>query len=188
VSTYFWQGNLIRLRAVEPADWETFHEWNRDSDAARETYYLPFPKSEEATRRWTEKEALKDPENDVFRLVIETLTGEMVGTINTHSCDARNGTFSYGLAVGETHRRKGYASEAITLLLRFFFHELRYQKATVHIYSFNEASVRLHERLGFQLEGRTRSMIYSQGLYFDELIFGITSEEFSSSHSPSAAP
>lgn len=178
MSTYFWQGHLIRLRAVEPSDWEIFHEWNSDSYAARETYHLPFPRSEEATRRWTEKEALRWPEDDVFRLVIETLAGEIVGTINTHSCDLRNGTFAYGLAIGEEHRRKGYASEAITLVLRFFFQELRYQKATVHVYSFNEASIQLHERLGFQLEGRLRRMIYSQGLHFDELIFGITAEEF----------
>ncbi len=178
MSTYFWQGQRVRLRAIEPSDWEQFYEWNFDSDTARQTYYLPFPKSEEATRRWTEREATKEPENDIFRLVIETLSGEMVGTINTHSCDPRNGTFGYGLAIGEKHRRKGYASEAITLVLLYFFQELRYQKATVHVYSFNEPSIRLHEHLGFQLEGRLRRMIYTQGQHFDDLIFGITAEEF----------
>jgi RimJ/RimL family protein N-acetyltransferase len=178
VSTYFWQGNRVRLRAIEPGDWEQFYEWNFDSDTARQTYYLPFPKSAEGTRRWTEREATREPEYDAYRLVIETLAGEMVGTINTHSCDHRNGTFGYGLTVGEKHRRKGYASEAITLVLRYFFQELRYQKATVHVYSFNEPSMRLHERLGFLLEGRLRRMIYTQGQHFDDLIFGITAEEF----------
>ena len=182
MSAYFWRGTLVRLRAVEPADWETFQEWNSDSDAARETYYLPFPKSDEAARSWAEKEATKGPENDAFRLVIETLDGEMVGTINTHSCDPRNGTFGYGLAIGESHRRKGYAVEAITLALRYFFGELRYQKATVHVYSSNEPSIQLHEQLGFTLEGRLRRMIYTQGQYLDELLFGITAEEFNIAH------
>lgn len=180
--SYFWQGALVRLRAIEPADWETFQGWNSDSDASRETYYLPFPKSDEAARRWAEKEATKGPDNDTIRLVIETLDGEMVGTINTHSCDPRNGTFGYGLAIGENHRRKGYAAEAITLVLRYFFGELRYQKANVQIYSSNEPSIRLHEQLGFTLEGRLRRMIYTQGEYLDEILFGITAEEFNIAH------
>ncbi len=179
MSNNFWEGALVRLRAIEFADWETFHKWNLDSDTARETYYLHFPRSEEAAKRWAEKEAMRGPENDAYRLVIETLDGLIIGTINTHSCDPRNGTFSYGLSIDDDQRRKGYASEAIMLLLRYFFQELRYQKATAYVYSFNEISSRLHERLGFTLEGRLRRMIYSQGEHYDEMLYGITIEEFS---------
>jgi RimJ/RimL family protein N-acetyltransferase len=56
--------------------------------------------------------------------------------------------------------------------------ELRYQKVTVHIYSFAEPSVKLHESLGFQLEGRIRRAVFTNGQYFDELIYGLTKEEF----------
>ncbi len=83
------------------------------------------------------------------------------GTINTHSCDPRHGTFGYGLAIAREHWRKGYASEAICLVLAYYFRELRYQKVTAHVYAFNEASIRLHEKLGFQLEGRLRRMIFT---------------------------
>ena len=76
------------------------------------------------------------------------------------------------------HQRRGYASEAIALVLRYYFQELRYQKASVRAYSFNEPSIRLHERLGFQLEGRLRREVYTEGRYFDVLVFGMTAEEF----------
>ena len=49
---------------------------------------------------------------------------------------------------------------------------------TVTIFSFNEPSVRLHERLGFQLEGRIRRMAYTGGVHHDALIYGMTAEEF----------
>jgi len=78
------------------------------------------------------------------------------------------------------HQRKGYASEAIRLVLRYFFEELRYHKATVQVYAFNEASIRLHQKLGFQEEGRSRDMIYTQGRYVDELTFGLTFDEWAS--------
>ena len=82
------------------------------------------------------------------------------------------------MALGEQYRRQGYASEAITLLLRYFFQELRYQKVTAHVYSFNEPSIKLHEKLGFQQEGRLRRMVYTNGQFFDEVLFGMTAEEF----------
>mgnify|MGYP001579874367 CR=1 FL=1 len=105
--------------------------------------------------------------------------GEVVGTLNTHDCDPRYGTFSYGLAIYRDQQHKGYASESIRLVLRYFFQELRYQKATVNIYTFNEASIKLHERLGFQHEGCLRRMHYTGGKYHDMRILGLTAEEFS---------
>lgn len=55
---------------------------------------------------------------------------------------------------------------------------LRYQKVTVNIYSFNERSMILHESLGFKHEGRIRRSVYTNGSYYDEVIYGMTCEEF----------
>jgi len=182
MNTNIWQGTHIRLRAFEPTDWETHFIWDQDSEMERQLYHINFPRSKEATRRWAEKEAAKEPEGDNFFFVIENLSGEQVGIISTHESSARNGTFSYGVAIRKEHQRKGYASEAILLVLRYYFQELRYQKVTPPVFSFNEASIRLHERLGFQQEGRFRRMIFTQGQYFDEIFFGMTAEEFTSKH------
>jgi RimJ/RimL family protein N-acetyltransferase len=177
-------GQRVRLRGIEPEDWETFYAWNADSEAARRDWRIPFPVSKEYQRRWAEKQAVQDGADDSFRFVIETFAGEMVGSIVSSRCDRRNGTFTYGLAIGSEHRRKGYASEAIWLLLGYFFGELRYQKVTAHVYSFNEPSLALHEKLGFVREGCLRRMQYTAGQYFDEVIFGMTAEEFAARHGP----
>lgn len=173
-----WQGKRVRLRAVEPSDWEVFFAWNQDDDQARRLYFIPFPLSAEATRRQAEENATKRPESDSYNLVIENREGVAVGGIGTHDCDRRTGTFSYGLNVLSAHRRNGYASEAVRILARYFFHELRYQKLTVGIYDFNEPSIQLHERLGFQREGCLRRMGFTDGHHFDLLMYGITAEEF----------
>ncbi len=173
-----FQGKRVRLRAVEPGDWEAHWQWDHDTEGARMGYEIPFPGTASGTQVWAERESKRAPENDVFRFQIETLDGVQVGTINTNNCDLRCGTFSYGLAVMEQHQRKGYASEAVRLVLRYYFDERRYQKCTVLVYAFNEPSQRLHERLGFTLEGRLRRMIYSAGESHDALYYGITKEEF----------
>lgn len=178
MSTNFWQGSRVRLRAIEPADWEAFFTWNLDSEMARRLYFVPLPQSKEAIQRWAETTARKEPDSDNCFLVIESLAGAMAGSISTHRCDRRQGTFAYGIAVRPEHQRQGFASEAIRLLLRYYFRELRYQKVIASVYGFNEPSARLHESLGFQLEGRLRRMIYTAGQFYDELIYGLTAEEF----------
>ncbi|QHT63124.1 GNAT family N-acetyltransferase [Paenibacillus lycopersici] len=173
-----WEGSRIRLRAIVPDDWAKFHENDRDSEGARLSDALYFPRSEAGTKAWAEQQAFLGQQGDNIQLVIATLNGDIVGSINSHHCDARNGTFRYGVAIFRPHWRQGYASEAVSLLLRYFFHELRYEKATAHVYAFNESSVRLQEKLGFRLEGTLRGMIFTNGQRHDEYIYGMLSEEF----------
>jgi RimJ/RimL family protein N-acetyltransferase len=63
-------------------------------------------------------------------------------------------------------------------VLRYFFHELRYPKVNVHIYDVNESSIALHQRLGFQEEGRLRRMGHTESRYYDWILMGLTREEF----------
>ncbi|MGE5653394.1 MAG: GNAT family N-acetyltransferase [Bacillota bacterium] len=173
-----WQGERIRLRPMVPSDWESCFRWDQDSDIQRRCDSVHFPRSPEGVELWAQEESARTPINDQFRWMIETLEGETIGTINTFGCSRRNGTFRYGLAIAREHQRRGYGSEAIMLVMRYYFQELRYQKATVSVYDFNHPSIGLHEHLGFQLEGHLRRMVYTKGEYFDELVYGMTSEEF----------
>jgi RimJ/RimL family protein N-acetyltransferase len=48
----------------------------------------------------------------------------------------------------------------------------------------NEASIRLHHALGFKDEGRRRDTIFYNGRYNDELLFGLTRDEFDANDAP----
>jgi len=182
-SRSLWQGKLIRLRAIEPTDWETYFAWNFDDQQTRPLYFIPFPQSREAVRRWAEQESTQSLKDDNVRFTIaRTEDNAVVGDLGVHDADPRVGTFSYGINIKREEQRKGYASEAILLLLRYYFQERRYQKVTATVYSFNEASIRLHEHLGFQLEGRLRRMVYTDGDYHDQVLYGLTVEEFREKH------
>jgi RimJ/RimL family protein N-acetyltransferase len=182
-----WRGERIRLRAIEPDDWETYHAWNFDDELTRNLWYPPLPQSREAGRRWAEAAAVAQHDGDDFRFAIESLaTGRVVGDLTTQRCDRRVGTFTYGIGIKDGERRRGYAAEAIRLVLRYYFEELRYQKAWVGVHDFNDASRLLHERLGFRQEGRQRRMVYTRGRYFDLLLFGLTAEEFAAHRAPGA--
>src|SRR6186713_3207548 len=117
-----FQGKRVRLRAVEPSDWETYWKWSNDTDAQRaESGDIGFPANREEIRAWAEREATHDGKDEKCFCIIETLEGEAVGRINTHNCELRHGTFMYDILIPPENRRKGYATEAIRLLMRYYF-------------------------------------------------------------------
>jgi RimJ/RimL family protein N-acetyltransferase len=173
----YWQGKYIRLRAVEITDIDAITEWNLDSDLGRYLEFLWPPTSQASVKAFIEKETLKKLENDEYFWIIENDEKVAVGHINT-KCDSRNGTFEYAISVASKYKRRGYASEAIWMVLQYYFQHLRYQKVTVRIHADNQPSIDLHKKLGYQLEGTVRRMIYTNGVYIDMLHFGMTKEEF----------
>lgn len=173
----YWRTRKVRLRSVEPADAERFYRWNLDSERARQLECIWVPRSLSALTAWVEQQARREFDGESYLWVIENAR-EPVGTISVHTCNRRVGTFSYGVDIEPRHRRHGYAREAISLILKFYFEELRYQKVTVSVHGDNWPSINLHEVLGFRLEGRLRRMVFTAGAHADEWWFGMTCEEY----------
>ena len=182
MKTNHWQGDKVSLRAIEPEDHEKFYAWNKDTLTQQALDSVWFPSSKAGQKDFAEKEAKKETKNDKFNFVIETLDGVFVGTIDSHTTDSRIGWFKYGIAISKEHRGKGYASEAILLLLRYFFRERRYQKVNVDVFDYNASSLKLHKSLGFAEEGRIRRNVFTDGKHFDTCILGMTVEEFEERH------
>jgi RimJ/RimL family protein N-acetyltransferase len=174
----YWEGEKIRLRSLEPEDAEFFYNWNLDTNTQRNLAWIWFPTSMVNIKDWIKREGEKSPDNEEHFFVIETFEGAVVGSISANMLNKMDGTFRYGLGIIEEQRKKGYASEAIRIFLNYYFNELRYNKVNAAVYAFNESSITLHERLGFKLEGRLREAKFTDGKYWDCLIFGMTKKEF----------
>lgn len=186
----YWQGADIRLRPMRKEDTELWLlEENRDSEAVHFLNYgMTLPKSEEDARAFAEHYANFSNADERIMFSIEALEGELVGGINLHSMNQKNGTFETGTRVYRAYRGKGYAFQAKHIVLRYAFHELRFQKYTIRCLETNTPMIRHAKRLGCQQEGRLRRHIYTQGQYFDELIFGLTREEFDTLLASTALP
>lgn len=179
--TSFWAGEKVRLRAIEPDDWDGLmrlaeeEEWLGD--------ILSPPRSNERFRSTANDHAAGAADGDTFALAVEAVdTGRMVGSISSHHADPRHGHFEYGITIGAEHRRHGYAAEAAILLLRFMFSERRYHKCEARVFAHNEASLALQHRLGFVEEGRLRDHVFLAGRHRDLVIVGIVAERFAQLH------
>jgi len=173
-----WQGKTVRLRAVRADDGDFLFDLTGDADTIGHLSWQRPPRSPQAARKEAEDLATKPIEHDAFTMVVEDRDGKPVGTIMSHSCDARVGKFSYGVCIHRDHRRKGYARQAVQMLLRYFFDHLRYQKANAGVFSYNTASKAFQEAMGFVQEGCIRRNCFYDGRHHDLLNFGMTVEEF----------
>ncbi|MEQ7007689.1 GNAT family protein [Actinopolymorpha sp. B17G11] len=180
-----WVGERVRLRGGEPEEWEQLAvEFEQDSTVMRNAGALHPPRSRASYRQWAEStNKLRD--DDAFSLVIESLPEERpVGWLGTTDVDKNAGVFSYGITIGGEYQRRGYASGAIGLVLRYMFGERRFQKCDVDMYAYNTASLRLHKKLGFIEEGRRRRRQFFAGAYHELVLMGMTVEEYAAHHSP----
>ena len=178
-SRYFWQGDKVRLGPFRLEDAESAFIARLDSPTRRVLQLgVELPASLEALRSSLEKRVDCKDSDGVIIFTVETLDGENVGSLSYHSRDRKNGVFSFGVVIDRPHRQKGYAEDAINILLRYGFRERRYQKCNSACVHTNEASIALHKALGFSEEGRVRRRWFFDGQYHDDILFGMTVEEF----------
>lgn len=179
MSDNIWRGQKVRLRPIEQKDLDALITSPEEPDTEIDRYedHIHFPHSQ--TQGRDELAKLGQPrDDDTYFWMIEDHNGNHVGYINTFDTNRRVGTFKYAIIIKRPYWGNGYGPDAIKILLRYYFRERRYQKCTVLIYSFNQRSLHLHQKLGFQLEGRLRRMAYTNGNYYDEIYYGLTAEEF----------
>ena len=173
-----WEGKIIRLRGIEPDDIDFFFDWNLETETQRNLDRIWFPTTRTGQIDWIRKESLHKGENDEYFFVIEDKAGKPVGSISSNSVNKTDGTFRYGIAIMESERNKGYAKEALRIFLNYYFNELRYNKVNASVYEFNESSKVLHEMMEFKKEGQLREVKFTNGKYWDIIIYGMTRTEF----------
>ncbi|MFG2427674.1 GNAT family N-acetyltransferase [Streptomyces sp. NPDC048590] len=178
-----WTGERVRLRGVEPDDWEGFRDLARNTRDVRDADAVDPPRSAEGFRLWTAERAGRPPGGEAFRLVVEALAdGAFAGSVTVGETDRRAGRFKTGIEIIRDRRRMGYAAEATELVLTYMFAEQRFNKCEVEVHAFNDASLALYRRLGFVEEGRLREHEFFAGSHHDVVLLGITAAEHWSAH------
>ncbi len=107
------------------------------------------------------------------------LGGILIGEININA--VQRGPFQnayVGYWVDEAHAGRGYTPEAVVLVLRFMFEDLRLHRAQISIVPRNLSSHRVVEKLGIRAEGIAQRYLEINGVWEDHVRYAITTEEW----------
>lgn len=153
-------------------------EWFNDQQVV-ENLAMYLPMTEMAEEKWIESLG-GDRDNIVFIIYVKK-EGEKIpiGTCGIHKIDWKNRDAEIGIAIGEKeYWSHGYGTEAIELLVSYAFNQLNLHRISSRAYCFNTKSIKMHFKLGAQLEGILREAVFKNGCYRDVLCFGILHSEW----------
>lgn len=174
-----YEGKFVRLRALAVDDAERNAKWLSDLETARLVRgggAMPLSIAEE--QRWIEQNSGAH-KGDACHFAIDTLDGRHIGVCSYNSVNWRNRTCMVGWFIGDKDMRgRGYGSDMIKLLLSICFDELDMHKVSLAVFSYNEAAVRLYERLGFAREAVYREQVFARGRRWDEYGYSMLKREY----------
>jgi ribosomal-protein-alanine N-acetyltransferase len=105
--------------------------------------------------------------------------GEFCGEINLSSVQRGPFQSAYvGYWIDEKHAGHGYVPEAVVILARFAFEELRLHRIQIAIIPRNGNSRRVMEKLGLREEGTALRYLEIDGVWEDHVRYAITTEEW----------
>ena len=176
----FWESERIRVRSAEEADLVFLVESRKSPDSLRQWYEdeILFPLSEKEARDGFTSDLSDFYKDDKKLFILETLNADYAGQLQIWQVNRRAGVFRHGIFLEEEYRGKGFAKEALLIVLDFYFNELNYRKCNPYVYSYNKHSQKFHENFGFKLEARVKEEHFTRGVYHDLLYYSLFREEF----------
>jgi len=169
----FLEGERIYLRGVYPEDVnETYCRWMNDSAVNKYLESRFYPHSLETLRDYV-KGKLGDAESPFFAIILKD-GDRHIGNIKLGPINTIHRFADIGIIIGEKDCwGKGYATEAICLVVDYAFKTLNLHKVTAGFYEPNKQSMKAFEKAGFSQEGVRKSHCYCEGKYVDDILFGL---------------
>lgn len=167
----------IYLRALEPEDIDYLYTWENDENVW-EISSTVTPYSKYILRQYIENSHLDIYEAKQMRFIIsDTQTNTPIGTIDLFDFDPRNMRVGIGILIYNTENRgKGYATEALRLVIKYCFEMLSVHQVYCNILEGNDKSISLFEKLDFKCIGVKKDWILRHKKWYDEFMYQLVND------------
>jgi RimJ/RimL family protein N-acetyltransferase len=165
---------------LDEGDVPTIARWYRDTVFMRLfDAVAAHPQSEVEILRRLEK--WREDDNGFTFAVRPVDEGDdtLLGLIELDGILWPHGVCGISIAIGDrANWGHGYGREAVRLALAFAFDELNLHRVTATVFSYNQRSIALFEKLGFRHEGAFREFLQRDGERHDMLLYGLLRPEW----------
>lgn len=189
----FLEGDAVDLCAVAEDDLEFLRETLNDP-AVWPSLSARTPLTEQQEREWYEEHASDDNGNVNFVVAVDARKSrsdsevhqnashsegkQPIGSVGVHGVDDVNGSAEVGIFLAEEFWGNGYGTEAGRLVTNYAFAQHRRHRVVARIFEHNDASARIWEKLGFELDGTHRDEVFVDGEYRDVRYYSVLEDEW----------
>lgn len=170
----FSEGASVYLAPLSPdeIDVARYVAWVNDRETVRHLGVGNFPVTAQGVLDYVR--SFEGRTDGMIFAIHEKAADRHVGNIALHLIDWKDRHGEIGILIGERDARgRGYATEAIGLVVRHAFDRLGLHKLYAGVISGNEASKRAFEKNGFSVEGVLREHFFVDGAYHDAFRLGL---------------
>jgi diamine N-acetyltransferase len=165
------KGKSIYLRSVEPSDATRLMLWENNPEHWRVTdTEVPF--SMQGILQLIEQQQHIRSTGMLRLMICLNESEESVGAIDLYDADFRHSRAAVGILIGENQfRNKGYATEAMELIVEYAKKLLSLENLYASVQADNQESLALFHKCGFEEVGRRRNWFLHNKVRIDEVMF-----------------
>ena len=171
------KGENIYLRTIEPSDAALMLNWeNNPENWAVSNTLVPF--SEHLILQYVNS-AQDIFETKQLRFIICLQENDTpIGTIDLFEYDPLHRRAGVGVLIEEiSERNKGFANDAVQLIIKYGFKRLDLHQLFCNIFETNEHSIKLFKKNGFVQTGAKKDWVRIDGNWETELFYQLMNKE-----------
>lgn len=169
----------LTLGALHPGDADALFCYRADPRVSRYQGWCPASVDEaRAFIDGLDATALGQPGAWFQRAIRLRETGALIGDVGLHFVADADATVELGVSLSPAHQRKGFATEALRVVLAFVFETMGKHRVTASVDPRNGASLRLLERVGMRREGCFRECLRVGDGWVDEMVYAMLEREW----------
>lgn len=174
-----FDGKRVSIRPLRLSDAAHLYENVKDKEIVTWTVSIPHPYPRDGAVKFIRKAQynIRNNRSYAFGIVLNE-TGTVIGVVSLMAFDWENKNAEIGYWLAKKHWGEGLMTEAVRLVLKFGFRNLKLHRVYARLFEANIGSARILEKCGFKLEGRMREERYRSGTWHDTLRYGILKSEF----------
>ncbi len=163
------ENSKIKLRALEIEDIDILYDWENNMNIWNlSNTIVPFSK-------YILHKYIESSHEDIFtskqlRLVIQEITSQKpLGFIDLFDFDFLNSRAGIGILINDIeNRKKGFAAEALRILIKYCFNTLNLNQLYCNINTDNIDSINLFKKSGFEITGTKKKWNRTSDGFKDE--------------------
>ncbi len=161
----------ILLRALEPSDVDLLFKWENDTSIWHVSNTLT-PFSKHVLQQYVDNSHLDLYTTKQLRLIIDDHQNKKsFGCIDLFDFEPYHKRAGIGVLISNAEdRNKGFAKEALNLLINYCFSKLNLHQLYCNITVDNEASLKLFTQFGFEIIGSKKQWIWDGDDWKDEYL------------------
>ncbi|MBS2211817.1 GNAT family N-acetyltransferase [Carboxylicivirga mesophila] len=172
------QTKRLIIRPIDADDATALFKYRSDKEANQYQGWIPETIADAEAFIAKVAKQVNVPDTWFQLVLIEPATQQIIGDVGLHFFDSDNQQVEIGCTIDKTFQGRGFATEALEVVVDYLFNHLSKHRIITSIDPANSSSIKLVERLGFRKEAHFVQSLLINGQWVDDLVYAVLKKDW----------